>query len=80
MNILFAVEVDGANAHRNDMRTMINDSFKNKLFNDNNIELIRVGSSENANFIPFYPETYPTRLINKLEQLKLGYVQNQNNV
>lgn len=52
------------------MRTMINDSFKNKLLNENKILLIRVGGTDNSEYTPFHPETYPTKLSNALAMLK----------
>ena len=73
MKIYCAIEIDGHNSHRQNVSTQNNDLFKNRIFRENNIPLIRLCGDECPNFKPFEEETYSHNLKNIFDHIKDVY-------
>lgn len=69
-NIYCAIEIDGHESHKNDERKRNNDRFKDKIFAENNIPLIRVDKELYPEFDPEREETYPQILIEILKNIR----------
>lgn len=69
-DVYFAIEVDAHNSHRDNDATILNDAFKTRVFEENNIPLIRVAGVDNMNYKPFESSTYPEKLLQAFDFVK----------
>lgn len=71
MKIYCAIEIDGHESHKTEESTRINDMFKDRIFIENNIPLIRLCGKMSPGFVPFKEETYPQNLKNIFNSIKM---------